>query len=408
MSDYIRTYTGQKFEPADPEPETIIIEDIAHALSMLCRGNGHVKTFWSVGEHCICCAKEARARGLSDRMALICLLHDAAECYLSDVPSPFKKTLPEYQAREDTLMDMIYERFLGAKLTTEEYVQMKAIDRDLLWYDLKLLLGEDPQVAEPKLQTVPDYTVRPFQEVEQEYLELFYELSGARPASGAKKAAGTAENENGAGEPRIPSGERVEAAGTAELRTERLLLRRYRPEDAEALHRELGTDPVMFEFSGWNPYATPEMARETVRRYIDSYSDGHFYGWAMDCEGVLCGTIGAYDYRDDQIEVGFSVIKNCWGRGYATEALKAVLEYLTEQEGIACVTAWCAADNIGSWNVLETAGMQLVRVEKDGLALGDGGPAGADSGPSPESGGVAGEARVYDKRIYEYRVPASE
>lgn len=86
MSEYITTYTGQHFEPTNPDPELIRIEDIAHALSMICRGNGHVKTFWSVGQHCICCAREAAARGLSNRMVLACLLHDASECYMSDVP----------------------------------------------------------------------------------------------------------------------------------------------------------------------------------------------------------------------------------------------------------------------------------------------------------------------------------
>ena len=59
---YITTYTRKHFDPVHPDPENICIEDIAHALSMLCRGNGHVSSFWSVGEHCICCAKEALGR----------------------------------------------------------------------------------------------------------------------------------------------------------------------------------------------------------------------------------------------------------------------------------------------------------------------------------------------------------
>ena len=94
MGDYITTYTGKHFEPMNPDPDVIDIGDIAHALSLICRGNGHVNTFWSVGEHCICCAREAKARGLSERMILACLLHDASECYMSDVPRPFKKSLP--------------------------------------------------------------------------------------------------------------------------------------------------------------------------------------------------------------------------------------------------------------------------------------------------------------------------
>lgn len=44
-------------------------------------------------------------------MVLACLLHDASECYMSDVPSPFKKTLPEYQEQEAYLLHLIYENF---------------------------------------------------------------------------------------------------------------------------------------------------------------------------------------------------------------------------------------------------------------------------------------------------------
>ena len=178
MSEHITTYSGLHFEPLNPNPEKIRIEDIAHALSMICRGNGHVKTFWSVGEHCICCAREAAARGLSDRMVLTCLLHDASECYMSDVPSPFKKELPEYQEHEDRLLKIIYEKFLGSDLTEEEQKQLKEIDNALLWYDLEKLLGEKQSEKAPELHINLDYTVRSFKEVEDEYLAVYEEYSG--------------------------------------------------------------------------------------------------------------------------------------------------------------------------------------------------------------------------------------
>ncbi len=54
--------------------------------------------------------KEAKARGLSDRMVLACLLHDASECYMSDVPSPLRRKLPEYNKREERMLSMIYEK----------------------------------------------------------------------------------------------------------------------------------------------------------------------------------------------------------------------------------------------------------------------------------------------------------
>ena len=174
----------------------------------------------------------------------------------------------------------------------------------------------------------------------------------------------------------------IEVHGTVELQTDRLILRRYRPEDAESLYRYLGTDPAMDRYSGWNPYATPEMAGETVDRFIAGYQDERAYSWVMDVDDVLVGTIGAYDDQDDHIEVGFSVVKGWQGRGFATEALKKVLAYLTENEGIPCVTAWCAAENIGSRKVLEKAGMRLVCTENNALTVGD---------------------SVYDKLMFEYR-----
>lgn len=176
--------------------------------------------------------------------------------------------------------------------------------------------------------------------------------------------------------------EEIEVHGTVELWMDHMSLRRYRPEDADDLYKYMGTDPAMQVYSGWNPYATLEMAQETVRGFIDGYKDEHVYSWIMDIDDVIVGTIGAYDYKDDQIEVGFSVVKGWQGRGLATEALKKVLEYLTENEGIPCVTAWCAAENIGSQKVLEKAGMKLACTVKDGLEVGD---------------------RVYDKLTYAYR-----
>ena len=181
MSEFITTYTGQHFEPTNPNSELIRIEDIAHALSMICRGNGHVKTFWSVGQHCICCAREAVARGLSNRMVLACLLHDASECYMSDVPAPFKRELPEYQEQEEHLLSMIYEKFLGSDLTEEEQNELKEIDHAMLWYDLEHLLGETQYGEIPELHIDLDYTVCSFSKVEEEYLALYEKYSGTAP-----------------------------------------------------------------------------------------------------------------------------------------------------------------------------------------------------------------------------------
>ena len=170
---YITTYTGKHFDPVTPDKNLIDIRDIAHALSLICRGNGHVKTFFSVGQHCINAAKEAILRGYSDRVILACLIHDAGEAYLSDVPRPVKPSMPEYNQLEDRLLNMIYEKFLGSPLTEEEQRLVKSVDNDLLYYDLKELLNEVLDVPAPSLHISLNYNFVPFDEIEQNFLTLY-------------------------------------------------------------------------------------------------------------------------------------------------------------------------------------------------------------------------------------------
>ena len=176
MALTITTYTGAHFAPTEPAPEGVRIQDVAHALSLLCRGNGHVKQFFSVGQHCLHCAREALARGWGSRVALACLLHDASEAYLSDVPRPFKASLPEYRVLENRLLAVIYQKFLGSPLTEREAALVKQVDDDMLYYDLKVLLSDAPQGPDPVMQTAFSYQVLPFAQVEREYLELFEAL----------------------------------------------------------------------------------------------------------------------------------------------------------------------------------------------------------------------------------------
>lgn len=178
MSDYITTYGGTHFFPLKPEADKIYIEDIAHALSLLCRGNGHVKHFFSVGQHCINCAMEAVARDYSERVCLACLLHDASEAYLSDVPRPFKQSMVFYQELEEKILKIIYEKYLGSPLTDEEEKLVKGIDDDMLYFDLVELLDEPSDREEPEMRSIFSEDYEPFVQIEERYLNLFWELFG--------------------------------------------------------------------------------------------------------------------------------------------------------------------------------------------------------------------------------------
>jgi hypothetical protein len=102
----MQTYSGVIFHPLDPKPETIIITDIAAALSKMCRFGGHCSRFYSVAEHCIHVARHAPVRD-----KLTALLHDASEAYLVDIPRPIKPQLANYYELENALMEKISKRF---------------------------------------------------------------------------------------------------------------------------------------------------------------------------------------------------------------------------------------------------------------------------------------------------------
>ena len=180
----------------------------------------------------------------------------------------------------------------------------------------------------------------------------------------------------------IASVEEITPHGTVELWTDRLVLRRCRPDDAEDLHRCLGTEAAPSSFPEPNRFSTPESARETVRRAIGRYGEERFYWWVIDAEDIVIGTIGACDRGDDRLEIGFALAPAWRGRGCAEEALKKVLRYLTENEGIPLVTARRAAEDIETGRVLEEAGMKPADTE--------------DSGP-------AADDQADDFLIYEYR-----
>lgn len=173
----IMTHTRIMFDPVHPDPELIGIVDIAHALSMLCRANGHFPTFYSVGQHCVNCMQEAAARGYSRHVQLACLLHDASEAYLSDVTRPVKKELPRYLEIEKPLQDVIWNKYLGEPLTQEEYDQVFEIDDAILYHEFLSLMDIRLTAEEPMLHTKPVFEFIGFRQCEELYLRHFQSLT---------------------------------------------------------------------------------------------------------------------------------------------------------------------------------------------------------------------------------------
>lgn len=165
----MNTYTGNKIDPMNMAVADISIQDIAHALSLTCRGGGHVSYFFSVAQHSINCMNEAKARGWSERLQLACLLHDASEAYISDIIRPVKVHLSNYLEIERSIMNVILERFGLADLSEEENAMWKQIDDDMMNFELKNLMKGEEYRNTDNLSSVPAEAERPWREVEDEF-----------------------------------------------------------------------------------------------------------------------------------------------------------------------------------------------------------------------------------------------
>ena len=172
----IKTFTGIMFDPLEPNVDLIRIEDIAHALAMLCRANGHFKSFYSVGQHCINCAEEAAARGYAARIQLGCLLHDGSEAYLSDVTRPVKRAWPQYLEIEEPLQNAIWDKWLSNPLTKEEIKQVFEIDDVMLLNEFMVLMDTSLSDNVPELLGDIQFAFNSFIETEKAYLSKFNSL----------------------------------------------------------------------------------------------------------------------------------------------------------------------------------------------------------------------------------------
>ncbi|MBK1809503.1 DUF429 domain-containing protein [Clostridium sp. YIM B02505] len=177
MSDYILTYTKTKLYPLEPIMEDIKLEDIAHALSLMTRANGHFKHFYSVAQHCVNCYKEAKIRGYSKRVQLGCLLHDASESYISDLTRPVKKNLSQYFVIEEKLQKVIYEKFGLDNLTEDEIDKIREIDDAMLYYEFIELMDEKIFDEKPFIAMKHNFSQRDFKTIESEFIYAFENIN---------------------------------------------------------------------------------------------------------------------------------------------------------------------------------------------------------------------------------------
>ncbi len=147
--------------------------------------------------------------------------------------------------------------------------------------------------------------------------------------------------------------------------TERLLVRRFTPEDAADNYR-IYTDPENMRFLGRQPDSV-EFERYHIRRHIANYYDQHGFGlWALVLkeEGRLtgrCGFIFQPVEGAQEVEVSYLIDRPYWGRGLATEAAREALRLGFGRYGFPRVVALINPENVASVRVARKVGMAYER-----------------------------------------------
>ncbi len=173
---WIQTYTGRQFWPLDPRADDVHIDDIAHALALVCRYTGHCRLPYSVGQHSLYVASIVERTGGDRKHVLTALLHDAAEAYTADIARPLKKSMPQFAEIEHRLETVIAERF-GLIFPFPDCV--KTADNIMLATERRDLMAEPPRPwktygVEPELWRIPTMIWR---EVELAFLQRFKDLT---------------------------------------------------------------------------------------------------------------------------------------------------------------------------------------------------------------------------------------
>ena len=155
-----------------------------------------------------------------------------------------------------------------------------------------------------------------------------------------------------------------------ELETERLILRCFRMEDADAVFAGWASDPRVTQYLTWKAHTDPDQTRRMLFRWIAFYRFPDFWRWAIERreDHALIGTVGVTNLRQGNPVISYVLGEAYWGCGYMTEVLKAVADLLFAH-GYHMLIAEAIDGNIASNRVLQKCGFRLVGSRKDLLSV---------------------------------------
>lgn len=149
--------------------------------------------------------------------------------------------------------------------------------------------------------------------------------------------------------------------GTQEIRTKRLMLRRFAVADAQAMFDNWASDEHVTRYLTWEPHVSPEATAQLLADWTKAYSSPSHYNWVITLDGVPIGSIAVVrvSERSEWAELGYCLGRAFWGQGLMTEAASAVIAFLFDEVGVNRVAISHAVKNPASGRVAQKCGLTL-------------------------------------------------
>ena len=150
--------------------------------------------------------------------------------------------------------------------------------------------------------------------------------------------------------------------GTKVIETERLILRPFTLEDAQAIFDNWASDPVVTKYLSWPAHGSVSITEMVMQDWVAGYENPDRYNWAITLKekgNDPIGNISAVRMYEDteSLEIGYCMGRTWWGGGIMAEALKAVIDFLMAEVGANRVYARHDTANPNSGRVMKKAGM---------------------------------------------------
>ncbi len=144
--------------------------------------------------------------------------------------------------------------------------------------------------------------------------------------------------------------------GTQPIKTERLILRRFTPEDVKDAYEKWTSSP---DSKFWEPpHKSIQETERVINGYVEKYGRADWYMWAIVYEDELIGLVCGNEINEDikSICLGYCITRSCWNKGITTEACRAVIKYFFDT-GFNRVFSYHNPLNPASGRVMQKCGM---------------------------------------------------